>query len=507
MFSDLSAGALAHSVYPFISNRYSSMRTSLYIQRFLIITSTGRTVMLGTATSQSKPVTSASAALLPGLGTGDGTVEWDRLVDDPLMQSGPTVTGVPIARSISSGSATARVYLSVSPSLITDALKGLDTEDGSWLCWIMRGVMYRVEGGSLAELGPADRLPPPDQEGEYTLDAGTLLYSAQFDGEDCSMVARPLDVHNLYLAKVIPEAALTQPLSLLLSSALTTLAVLLVMGLVTAALLHRTVAAPTRALQRRIEAVSRGDFAQDLSIQWNHELGDVGRGINALSRSVSSLMEKRIEDEKQRLDLEYRMLQNQISPHFIYNTLNSIKWMATIQHAPGVAEMVTALSRLLKSVSKGTRQLVPLEEEFSLLEDYFTIQRYRYGGTITMEISPPEDKELLRTCLIPRFTLQPLVENAIFHGIEPNGGVGRVEITVERPGGGDVLLRLSDDGVGMAREQIDHILAGPQAGAVSPPAGTTCAPKSPDSSPNAFSPTAEASAFPTPPAGRPSGWG
>lgn len=463
LFSDFSADTLAHSAYPIISNRYSSMRTSLYIQRFLIITSSGRTIMLGTATSQSRSASGASASLLPGLGDEDGPVEWDRLVTDPLMQSGLTVTGIPIARSISSGSATAQVYLSVSPALITDALKSLDTEDGSWLCWIMGGTMYRAESGSLVELGPTDQLPPPSSGGPHTLGASTLLYSTQFDGEDCSMVACPLGVHDLYLAKVIPEAALVQPLSLLLSSALTTLAAVLVMGLVTAALLHRTVATPIGALQRRMEAVSQGDFGRDPSIEWNHELGDVGRGINGLSRSVSALMEKRIEDEKQRLDLEYRMLQNQISPHFIYNTLNSIKWMATIQHAPGVAEMVTALSRLMKSVSKGTQRLVPLEEEFSLLEDYFTIQRYRYGGTITMEICLPEDRELLRTCLIPRFTLQPLVENAIFHGIEPNGGVGRVEIGVKQQEEGGVLIRLSDDGVGMTEEQISRILAGPEA--------------------------------------------
>jgi len=136
-----------------------------------------------------------------------------------------------------------------------------------------------------------------------------------------------------------------------------------------------------------MEEVGRGRFDPNPSIEWDNELGDVGRGINQLSRSVSSLMDSRLEDEKQRLELEYRMLQSQISPHFIYNTLNSIKWMATIQHAPGVAEMVTALSRLLKSVSKGTRKLVPLEEEFALLEDYFTIQRYRYGGTATLGIA------------------------------------------------------------------------------------------------------------------------
>ncbi len=457
LFSNLSVGTLAYKTYPIIANRYSSMRTSLYIQRFLIVTGSGRIIMLGTATSQSKPVTAGNVAQLPGLGEGDAPTEWEQLVRDPLMQSGPTVSGIPIVRSISSGSTAAQVYLSVSPDLITDPLKNLDLEDGSWLCWIMGGAMYQVEEDGLVEIGSVDRLPAPIRENTHTLDAETLVYSTQFGGEDCSMVACPLGVHDLYLAKVIPESTLEQPLSLLLSSALTTLAVLLVMGLVMAGLLHRTVAVPIRALQRRIGAVSQGDFSQDPSIEWNHELGDVGRGINELSRSVSSLMEKRIEDEQQRLALEYRMLQSQISPHFIYNTLNSIKWMATIQHAPGVAEMVTALSRLLKSVSKGAQKLVPLEEEFALLEDYFTIQRYRYGGTITLEMPQPEDG--WRDYLIPRFTLQPLAENAIFHGIEPNGGVGKLSVTVERgQAGQDLLIRLADDGVGMEPGQIARLL-------------------------------------------------
>ena len=156
------------------------------------------------------------------------------------------------------------------------------------------------------------------------------------------------------------------------------------------------------------------------------------------------------------------MLQNQINPHFIYNTLNSIKWMATIQHAPGIAEMVTALSRLLKSVSKSNERLVPLYEEFALLNDYFTIQQYRYGGTITLDVSYIEDEKLNQTCLIPRFTLQPLVENAIFHGIEPKGSAGEVTLRVERDtANGDVLIRLTDDGIGMTAEQAAKALQEP----------------------------------------------
>ncbi len=72
-------------------------------------------------------------------------------------------------------------------------------------------------------------------------------------------------------------------------------------------------------------------------MEWNNELGDIGRGINQLAENVDSLMTRQVEDERRKQELEYRMLQNEVNPHFIYNTLNSIRWMATIQHAPGIA--------------------------------------------------------------------------------------------------------------------------------------------------------------------------
>ena len=148
------------------------------------------------------------------------------------------------------------------------------------------------------------------------------------------------------------------------------------------------------------------------------------------------------------------MLQSQINPHFIYNTLNSIKWMSTIQGSTGISEMTTALAKLLKSISKGTRLMVPIEEELSLLEDYFTIQSYRYGGTITMDIQVDEDS-LLQFQII-KFTLQPLVENAIFHGVEPKGS-GHILIHVffeklTEEGEPSIRIDVTDDGIGMSAD-------------------------------------------------------
>ena len=460
MLTPISTASLTHTYYPIISNKFNSTHAAAYIQRFMIINNSGQSIMLGTAASQSSTVRNGDIHLFPGLEEGGTGTQWERIAQDPRMQAGASLTGIPITRSMSAGGGVYRayVYLSVSTGLITDQLRQFSLAEGAWLCWIMGDTLYRVERGALEPIGSVDQLPEPDQGTGDTLDAGTLLYAASLEGRSCSVVACPLGVHQLYLAMVLPEGLMEPPLHLLVSPAFLSLAVLLVMGLGLALLLHRTVGAPIKALRRQIDTISGGDFSVDPSIEWNHELGDVGRGINDLSRSVSILMARRLEDEKQKRELEYRMLQNQISPHFIYNTLNSIKWMATIQHAPGVAEMVTALSRLLKNASKGTARLVRLQEEFELLEDYFTIQRYRYGGTITMDIRPPEE-ELAASCRIPRFTLQPLAENAIFHGIEPKGAAGSIKIRVYRNETGCVCIDVTDDGIGMDEATIAGLLA------------------------------------------------
>ena len=151
------------------------------------------------------------------------------------------------------------------------------------------------------------------------------------------------------------------------------------------------------------------------------------------------------------------MLQSQINPHFLYNTLNSIKWMATIQGATGISEMTTSLSRLLKDISKGTSNLISIQHELDLIKDYFTIQQYRYGGTITMDISI-DDENLVNQNIL-KFTLQPIVENAIFHGIEPKGTTGKIEIHIYQEPNQNIRIDVTDDGVGMSEEQIPKLLA------------------------------------------------
>jgi two-component system sensor histidine kinase YesM len=111
------------------------------------------------------------------------------------------------------------------------------------------------------------------------------------------------------------------------------------------------------------------------------------------------------------------MLQGQINPHFLHNTLNSIKWMAALQGADGIKEMTNCLGKLLEAVMGEVNQKITLAAELQILDDYLYIQRIRYKGKVDFK-KVIADKGILRY-LIVKFTLQPLVENAIFHGIEP----------------------------------------------------------------------------------------
>ena len=460
LLTDASNNNQALSMYPTVSAKYSTLRTMQYVQRFVLINAKGRQMVFGTAVTNTVAMTPEVLARIPGY--DEEYSGWSCIMRDPMALTSQALDTIPITRklTLSGTSREAHICAFVSPALITAALKGFTMPEGSSLLWQMGGRYYGINGNILTEEPLSDI--PAEQLDVDMLDDSTEVYSIAAGHDAQLMVRYPIGVHDLYLIEIIPNGPLQRQIPYLSDSLVISLLAILVLGLLLAFLLHRMITPPITALQNRITKISSGDFSFDPAIEWNNELGDIGRGINSMSASVTALMDHRLEDEKQKQDLEYRMLQNQINPHFIYNTLNSIKWMATIQHAPGIAEMVTALSRLLKSVSKSNERLVPLYEEFALLNDYFTIQQYRYGGTITLDVSYIEDEKLNHSCLIPRFTLQPLVENAIFHGIEPKGSAGEVTLRVERDtANGDVLIRLTDDGIGMTAEQAAKALQEP----------------------------------------------
>ncbi|MCE5344541.1 MAG: histidine kinase [Eubacteriales bacterium] len=154
---------------------------------------------------------------------------------------------------------------------------------------------------------------------------------------------------------------------------------------------------------------------------------------------------------------QYRALQNQINPHFLYNTLESIRSEALVAGLDSVADMTEALAVFFRYTISKVENLVTVEEELQNCETYFAIQQYRFGPRLRLQIDcDPEDKEEIYRCRIPKLTLQPILENGIIHGTEFKIGAGKLRVKLERT---EKLLTIlvSDDGVGMGEAALAQL--------------------------------------------------
>lgn len=440
--------------------KYLSSPLQTRVTRFFITNESDRFLQYGTLMTSSPALNRSSVQQFLSMGYGI------QIAADPLLPGNPQC--LVMSRSIVSSKGTLHrgtVYLGLNLSVITDPAKGYAMSEDSALYWELGGRLWKIEGGTMTEeenfLTEVDYAAAAETASRWEQDAAQGKVT--LNGKKYLVIRVSLQGRGAALLQILPESTFLQQRNVYLGFILFGVVLIWLLSFVMQYWLEWAITRPVTALQNRIAAVGAGDFTADKSIEWDNELGDIGRGINRLAADVHELLERRLEDERRKQELEYRMLQNEVNPHFIYNTLNSIRWMATIQNVPGIAEMVTAFARLTKSISKGTEKLVPLQDELALLNDYLTIQRYRYGGDIEIEVVRIEDERLCQDCMIPRFTLQPLAENAIFHGIEPKGGRGSVLLDIRTDAQtGDALVVLTDDGVGMPPQQAEHLLDEPQ---------------------------------------------
>lgn len=361
----------------------------------------------------------------------------------------------PITNLYSSGIG-GHVSFSLEPTLFTSPMQYYSLSEDSKLYLTMGEHVYLMENNNLTEVDISHILVTP-YENHYLSD--NIIAHNYYDSVTKSKsiaVTKKLNIEGCYITQLVSSSEISSAKPYTYMIILFIISLIIVIGFILSIILYKVIDIPVVKIQHRLEQISSGNFSRDTSIEWNHELGDIGRGINDLSENIVALMDSKIQDEKDKKDLEYKMLQSQINPHFLYNTLNSIKWMAVTQGAEGIAEMTTSLSRLLRSISKGTKLLIPISDELSLIKDYFTIQQYRYGGTLSLTINVDDDD--LLNCHITKFTLQPLVENAIFHGIEPKASTGNITIHVYREEAGNVCICVEDDGIGIPADKIDQIL-------------------------------------------------
>lgn len=228
----------------------------------------------------------------------------------------------------------------------------------------------------------------------------------------------------------------------------------LVLALVFALQLSRSIAEPIRRLMQTMRRVEEGDLHVRSQVSSRTELGQLSDSFDHMIAKTAELMDERLRSEEQKRKSEWKALQAQIQPHFLYNTLDSIIWMSHAGRNEEVVEMTSALALLLRSSIGDGSDTNTLKKEIAHVRSYLTIQKMRYNEKLRYEIDLDPQTE---DCLLPKLILQPLVENAIYHGIKvkQQGGTVRIESLLEED---RLLITVEDDGIGMTPEQLETIL-------------------------------------------------
>ena len=221
------------------------------------------------------------------------------------------------------------------------------------------------------------------------------------------------------------------------------------------AAISRSITQPIYALRERAQSIGRGDIAaREPVVAEDETLQALSSSLEHMAQHLQQQMELNRQEQDKLRAMELALLQSQINPHFLYNTLDSIAWMCERGKNADAVQMVHALARLFRiSISRG-HELIPIEKELQHAEAYLQIQKYRYKNQFTYHFTVDES---CTQYLCNKITLQPIIENAIVHGLDLMVEDGHIEITV-CPDGGDVLLKVSDDGIGMAPEQVAALL-------------------------------------------------
>ena len=372
------------------------------------------------------------------------------MVDSPFW-GGKSEKLLPLLRKVnnnSSYSGDGWVFLGISAKLFRDALKEVQHENRIAVVTATGKTVAAVNEKSVGEDEAFIRMLLQQGSGKDT-------FRMKMNGEKCmvSYVRNPKS--GILVYEILPLHRVGNNSFMILMIILLIFTSCISIGMVLSSFFTKRINEPIDKLVSHIRLLSHGDFTVDPKIESEDEIGTIGKGVNHMAAKIEELVDMKVESEKEKKNLEIKMLQAQINPHFLYNTLDSIRWIAIIQKNSGIVKVVTSLSSLLKNMAKGFNEKITLKQELDFLADYIVIEKVRYVELFDVEIDV-EPKELYQAKIV-KLTLQPLVENAIFSGIEPSGRNGLVQIKAVKKGQ-DLCITVRDNGIGMDKEKAKQLL-------------------------------------------------
>jgi two-component system, sensor histidine kinase YesM len=263
-------------------------------------------------------------------------------------------------------------------------------------------------------------------------------------GRDSFIISSSVAYSDWTVIRIISKDSINQTVDSMTRVGKGILIIFIILAFIISFMLSVSITRPVIRLNNTITKVDKGNMGIRADGEGPDEIGQLATSFNHMIERISDLMEKTLDEQKKKSDLEFQILQSQINPHFLYNTLDSIKWLAVFQNVENISDMVSSLINLLKYNISRKSKLVPLSDEIGCIKDYIEIQKFRFGDAFDIVYDLGEgtaEKYILK------FILQPLVENAIFHGFDSIDYTGVVTIR-SRLDGDQLHIDVIDNGRG-----------------------------------------------------------
>ncbi|MFC5407097.1 cache domain-containing sensor histidine kinase [Cohnella soli] len=308
------------------------------------------------------------------------------------------------------------------------------------------------EGTIVSSADEARVLQPMGEEKKADILSGKMLAeeAVDGDGDKILLTSMPFGKQNWRLVNEIPLKELTKESWQVSKIILVVSGVCLLLALIGAIVLSRAIAVPIMSLARYVSRIRDENLDRPIEVTRGDEIGILGSGLNMMLGRVNDLLSRVKEEQKAKREYELALLQDQIKPHFFYNTLDLIYVNCMTGENEEAGRTTKALADFYRAALSNGEEIISIREEVRNIESYLYIQNARYADQFDYQIHIPNE---LLGYAIPKLTLQPLVENAIYHGIKEKQGFGHIAVEGSKQDG-ILLLRVSDDGVGFPEAKL-----------------------------------------------------
>ena len=340
------------------------------------------------------------------------------------------------------------VAASISLSKLTSITENLSFYGGTSVIMDREGTLYTHGEEVLSkEMLSALKDFLPKEENEQV--------AIEVIGEDHTAFYAPIPGSiDWYLCTLVDNEELYANTKVLTSSLTGLWIAMLVMGIAAAFLISQRITRRMTTLSLAMDEVEQRDFQIKLPVKGNDEISHLTIHFNDMVENIRNLMDEVVATQNEKRQRELQVLQAQINPHFLYNTLDTIQWKALEYDAQELSDLIFALASFFRiSLSKGEEK-ISMEKEIDHVRSYLEVQKYRYGEILTYDIKVDDN---VKEAMVPKIIIQPLVENAIYHGIKPKLSKGKITIEAKRVDD-EIRIQVMDDGVGIEEEKRNNLV-------------------------------------------------